>query len=99
MSNNIGDDFNYTKSSFLQKISTLFNPLRLLAPFVIRSNILIQETWSAGIDCNEKVPVAIEQAMKKWFQELQILDHFKVERYAQENKEHFETNVSIHSYS
>ena len=36
--------------------------------------------------------------MKKWFQELQILDHIKVDRCVRENEEYFETNISIDSY-
>ena len=50
LSNNVHDDFNYTKRNFLKKISTLFDPLGLLAPFTIRLKLLMQETWSAGID-------------------------------------------------
>ena len=37
--------------------------------------------------------------MKKWFQEMQILDHIKVYRCIRENEEHIETNIFIHSYS
>ena len=36
--------------------------------------------------------------MKKWFQELQILDHIKADRCVRENEEYFETNISIDSY-
>ena len=64
MSNNAHDDFNYTKLNFLKKI-TLFDPLGLLAPFTIISKLLMQETWSAGIDWDEKVTGPIEQNMKK----------------------------------
>ena len=59
----------------------------------------MKETWRAGIDWDEKVPDAIEQKMKKLFPELKILDHIKVDRQVQENKEYTETNISIHSYS
>ena len=50
LSNDVDDDFNYTKRNFLKRMSTLFDPLGLLAPFTIRSKPLMQETWSAGID-------------------------------------------------
>ena len=96
LSNNVHDDFNYTKRNFLKKISTLFDPLGLLAPFTIRSKLLMQETWRAGIDWDEKVPGAIEQNMKKWFQELQVLNHIKVDRFIRENEKHIETNNQKH---
>ena len=59
----------------------------------------MQETWTAGIDWDEKVPDGIEQNMKKWFQELQILNHIKVDRCVRENEKRIETNISFHSYS
>ena len=97
LSNNAHDDFNYTKRKILKKISTLFDPLGLLAPFSIRSKLLMQETWSSGIDWDEKVPGAIEQNMKKWFQELQILNHIKIDRCVRENEKHIETIfLSLH---
>ena len=99
LANNFDANFNFTKRNFLKKISTLFDPLGLLAPFTIRAKILMQETWSGGIDWDEKVPVTIEQKMKKWFQELQNLDLIKVDRCVRRNEEHIENSVSIHSYS
>ena len=58
LSSNVDDDFNYAKRNFL-KMSTLFDPLGLLAPITIRLKILMQETWSAGIVWDKKVPGAI----------------------------------------
>ena len=65
LSNNVHDDFNYTKRNFLKKISTLFSPLEFLAPFTIRWKLLMQETSSAGIDWDQKKPGAIEQSIEK----------------------------------
>ena len=79
-SKNIDNDFDYIKRSFLKKISTLFDPLGLLAPFTIRSKILMQEILNAGIDWDEEVSNTIKQKMKEWFQELQNLDQIKVGR-------------------
>ena len=50
LSNNVPDDFNYTKRNFLKKISTLFDPFGLLAPFASSLKLLMQETWRTGID-------------------------------------------------
>ena len=99
LANNVDTNLDFTKRNFLKKISTPFDPLGLLATFTIRAKILLQETWSGGIDWDEKVPVTTEQKMKKWFQELQNLDLIKVDRCVRRNEEHIENNVSIHSYS
>ena len=37
--------------------------------------------------------------MKKWFQELQILNHIKIDSRARKNEKHIEKNISMHSYS
>ena len=50
----------------------------------------------AGIDWDEKVTDAIKQNMKKWFQELRILDHIKVDRWVQEKEKGIETNIFTH---
>ena len=96
---NVDDNFSYTRRNFLKKISTLIDPLGMLTPFTIKSKLLIDKARSAGIDCDDKVPDPIEQHMKKWFQQLKILGHIKVDKSVWENEKHIETNISIHAYS
>ena len=49
LANNIDANFNFTKRNFLKKISTLFDPLGLLAPFTIRAKILIRKLGVEGL--------------------------------------------------
>ena len=49
----------HTKISFLSSIASLFDPMRMLAPFVIRAKVLMQEIWLTGLDCGEKFPYEI----------------------------------------
>ena len=37
------DNMKYTKRNFLKKITTLFDPIGLLAPFTIRAKMLLQD--------------------------------------------------------
>ncbi|KAK6171952.1 hypothetical protein SNE40_018370 [Patella caerulea] len=64
------DDFEITKRNFLSKIATLFDPTGFLAPFVIRAKIMLQETWTAGLDWDDQLPEHLSIKAKKWFLEL-----------------------------
>ena len=46
-------DFPLTKRNFLKKIAKLFDPVVVLAPFIIRVKILLQEMWTAGMDWDD----------------------------------------------
>ena len=39
------EDIVLKKRTFLSKISALFDPLRLVTPFVVRAKIFMQEVW------------------------------------------------------
>lgn len=45
-----------TKKIALNEISTLFDPLGLLAPILIRGRILVQELWKANLQWDEPLP-------------------------------------------
>ena len=69
-----------TKRKFLSKISTLFDPLEFLTPFVVRANILMQEVWISGIDWDDQLPENISDKATKWFAELQNLANIRIGR-------------------
>ena len=70
----LAEDIVLTKRKFLSKISTLFDTLRFVTPFVARAKNLMQEVWFSGIDWNDQLPENISDKAKKWFAERQDLD-------------------------
>ena len=52
----LAEDIVLTKRKFLSKISTLFDPLGFITPFVVRAKILMQEVWISGIDWYDQLP-------------------------------------------
>ena len=40
----------WTKRMFFSRIATLFDPLGLMVPFLIRAKILMQEVWLHGLE-------------------------------------------------
>ena len=47
----IEKEFKLTKRNFLKRIATLFDPLGMLSPYVIRGKMLMQDIWVCGTDC------------------------------------------------
>ena len=77
----------WTKRIFLSRIATLFDPLGLLAPFLIRAKILMQEVWLNGLEWDERLPPELSAKVDEWFAELSILSEVKVLRCLQLKKE------------
>ena len=57
----------WTKRIFLSRIAILFDPLGLLAPFLIRAKILMQEVWLNGLDWDERLPQELSTKVNAWF--------------------------------
>ena len=68
----------WTKQNFLSKIATLFDPLGLLSPFLIRAKILMQQLWLNGLEWDERLPQELFTKENTWFAELSILSEIKI---------------------
>ncbi|GBM85863.1 hypothetical protein AVEN_192601-1 [Araneus ventricosus] len=44
-------------------VSRIFDPLGFLAPYVTQTNVLFQDLWLTGIDCDKPIP---EKSQSKW---------------------------------
>ena len=67
---NVPDDIGYTKRGFLKVLAMLFDPLQMLAPFVVRGKIMLQEAWLLDLDWDEEFPVELEGKCREWFTQL-----------------------------
>jgi hypothetical protein len=85
-----------TKRSFLRNIATLFDPLSLLSPYVIRAKVLLQKMWIAGLDWDDPVKADLEYEARKWFSELPQLTNIKVERCLRFRAE--VANAELHTF-
>lgn len=69
-----------TKRQVLSKISTVFDPLGFLSPFVIRGKILMQEIWVSGISWDEVVGGELQDKVGDWIRDLENLSDIRVNR-------------------
>ena len=66
-------DYPSTKRSVLKKIATVFDPLGLVSPFVVRAKIMLQELWNRGYDWDEEVQDEVANRLQIWFSQLSYL--------------------------
>ncbi|XP_052771184.1 uncharacterized protein LOC128210870 [Mya arenaria] len=70
----------FTKRTFLSKISSLYDPLGFLAPFTVRAKLLMQDIWVSGIDWDQKLSQSDNFKVIEWFEELKLLPEIRIPR-------------------
>ena len=70
-----------TKRSLISLYSRAFDPLGLLAPFLISPKLLFQELWAQGLDWDQPLDSDIAEVWETWKQELTDVSHIKVPRW------------------
>ncbi|XP_064642864.1 uncharacterized protein LOC135497084 [Lineus longissimus] len=70
-----------TKRTLLSKVAKLFDPLQLLAPFVIRAKMLQQEAWMLDLGWDDPFPPSLADKVQSWIDELLEVTEFKVPRW------------------
>ena len=81
-------------------IARLFDPLGLLAPFVLYIKILFQELWCLGLEWDELVPKDAHCRFLEWVNDINLLKRWKIPRcYFPENAWTSQKNIELHSFS
>ncbi len=70
-----------TKRGILAKLAGLYDPLGWSSPFTVRAKIILQRTWSRGLDWDEPLPADVASEWVKWESKVAALKAFPVPRY------------------
>lgn len=70
-----------TKRSILSITSSLFDPLGLIAPALIRAKILLQQLWIKGLNWDDPVPQEIEFSWHQIISDLKTLLNIRIPRF------------------
>ena len=62
-----------TKRGILKQISTIFDPLGLVAPFVLRAKLILQKLWRLRFDWDKPISGPLLDAWETWKAELPLL--------------------------
>ena len=89
------DDMCLTRRSFLNRTSTLFDPLGLVSSFTIRARMMIQAMWSKGLTWDERLPDELAKPALTWFKEIPDLAKIKVPRCLKELKQVADSQLDV----
>jgi len=70
-----------TKRSILAQIASLFDPLGLMGPIIIKANILMQEMWRLKMTRDKPVPTKMHDKWLKYLHDLESLCELCIPRF------------------
>ena len=74
-------DNHVTQRVVLSGVSSVFDPLGLVAPFTVKARILLKEIWrSQGQNWDNTLPLNFQRAFKEWSLELPQLSKITIKR-------------------
>ncbi|XP_062535297.1 uncharacterized protein LOC134204496 [Armigeres subalbatus] len=89
-----------TKQEVLRLVMSLFDPVGLVASFVVEEKVIIQEIWRAKVGWDESIPSDIVPRWQQWLEVLRTLDKVKIPRcyfpkYSKEAYESLELHIFV----
>lgn len=69
-----------TKREMLSKLASVYDPLGLISPVIIKMKILFQQLWSISLDWNDPIPDPINTQWISLINELESLKNIKIPR-------------------
>ncbi|XP_062554097.1 uncharacterized protein LOC134219387 [Armigeres subalbatus] len=69
-----------TKRQVLRVVMSVFDPLGLVAAFVVHGKCLIQDIWRSNIDWDERIPDKLVIQWRRWVEVLESLNRVKIPR-------------------
>ena len=87
-----------TKNGVLSAVSTIFDPIGLLAPFILMTKLLLQSMWRLKIGWDDKLPPLQAEYWEKWVMSLFNINQVHIPRcYNNLNKDVVTYEVHIFS--
>lgn len=95
----ISNNIRPTKRQVLRCVMSLFDPLGLLAPFIIHGKVLIQDLWRSGMEWDSKVNDTAFVHWKRWIEMLECISKISIPRcYFSGAKEETYKNAQLHVF-
>ncbi|XP_062713763.1 uncharacterized protein LOC115256765 [Aedes albopictus] len=76
----LAEEFIPTKRQVLRVVMSIFDPLGLVAAFVVHGKCLIQDIWRAKVNWDEQIPEELVSKWRRWVDVLQNLNQVKIPR-------------------
>lgn len=69
-----------TKREVSSLIASVFDPLGIASPLMIRGKILLQDLWQEELAWDDPIPQTIQRKFNEYYEELKILPRFAIPR-------------------
>ncbi|XP_033095627.1 uncharacterized protein LOC117100162 [Anneissia japonica] len=69
-----------TRRGILSVVSSVFDPLGLAAPFILKAKLLLQELCRLGYDWDSRISTESEAKWQQWLSDLENLKDFRIQR-------------------
>nr|XP_040024067.1 uncharacterized protein LOC120812302 [Gasterosteus aculeatus aculeatus] len=89
----------HTRRGILSVVSSLYDPLGFLSPFIIPAKLLLQELCRMNFKWDEPVPCDVSEHWSEWLSELQHMSGFKVERCIKPKNFGTQLKAELHHFS
>ena len=88
-----------TRRGLLSTVSSIYDPLGILAPVVLVGRQILQELCKEGLDWDEPLTSDIRTRWERWRSDLPLLDQVRVSRCLKPKGFGEPSSVEIHSFS
>jgi hypothetical protein len=61
-------------------VAKVFDPIRLITPFTVRSKMSLQSLWTQGIGWDEETPTETCRKWTQWLKEIKDLENLAIPR-------------------
>jgi len=83
-STTIVEEGGWTKRRIAQAAASIYDPHGLIAPFTVRSKIILQEIWKhPELDWDDKIPPAIADTWETWLDQVFVIQDLELPRWVQ----------------
>ena len=69
-----------TRRGILSVLSSIYDPLGVLVPVVLKAKLILQDLCRKGHGWDDTIPASIAMEWTKWIQDLHLLENFKISR-------------------
>ena len=90
----------FTRRSVLRGLATIYDPRGLIAPYIIRAKVMLQDAWLLEGGWDDELPAEQAGKWKMWFQGLPHLSNLSIDRcFKDPEQPSSDAQLSIHCYS
>lgn len=88
-----------TKRGIISTVSSLFDPLGFLSPFILSVKVLLQKLWRIGVQWDEYIPEPLLTQWQRWVESLPLVANIRIPRCFKDLTHAAITNVQLHYFS